>query len=1062
MNIYDFNKQYFKTPLQEVIFYDKYSRFNHQLNRRETWLETVSRVVLFLRELSNNRLDEQDYIDIYNSILDMEVMPSMRLLAMAGEAARRNSLTIYNCSFIGIDNIKAFGETLQISFSGCGVGFSVEDKYISKLPYLPLELKETENIFTVQDTTEGWQDAIDYLISELYRGHIPTFNYDLIRPSGTPLKVKGGNASGPIPLIETVEFIKDIFKSHYHNYSNNPKENGKINRYTNIEDSKLSSIDVHDIMCTIGNCAVSGGTRRCLSKGTGVHTDKGVIPIEQIKVNDLVMTSQGYRKVTESLYQGKQDIVRVELETGYSFNCTEDHRVAVLTDVYGNYKFKKIRDIHSKDRLLFITEPININSDTISLKKLRDFREADKIRTPIKQPILDEQTAWILGKFLTDGHVLIKEYTNKGKDGNRRVGFSCHIDETEQIDRITNWFEDIGVIPTITKEKGNWCNIISNNRRLTDWFSNYKKANTSINIPEEIFQSSKNIREAFILGIVDGDGTKKDRPFVAVSTVYKDFGLQLIKLLATLGILSEIKLRRKKKGNWKELYVVTVKDSLSLQKIYDFILDVPVRKGKQKGYNVPIEFVKKVSPSKIWNKRIPTLRDANHHTVKEIFGFYNNIPVKVKDISLLGEESTYDISVEEQVSFVIEGGILVHNTAMISLFDKEDEKMLNAKSDNYNEYRWNANNSIVFNDKLTQKDILKWASLLVENKNGEPGLYSRYNAKLNSPERRNSNKIEGINPCGEIDLRQNQLCNLSAVIARKDDTFDELMKKVRLATIIGTIQASSTNFIGLNYNWKNNCEEEALLGVDITGQMDCDLLNGIYSIDSESHIDYRYTFLHDLKEHAVYINKLYSEKLGTNQAVAVTCNKPSGNTSQLVNCSSGIHPRFSEYYIRNIRININTPIFKVLYESGLDYVPENGQNYNNMTTAVFSFPVKSPDNAITRSDMSAIDMCEHWKLNKLYYTEHNPSITIMYREDEILDIVNWLWKNKDIIGGMSFLPYSDAKYDNMPYVEITKEEYESKISNFPEIKWELLQKYETKDETIASQELACFAGNCML
>lgn len=639
MNPFEISKQYFPTPLQEFQFYDKYSRFNYDLGRRETWVETVTRAVNFLRELSNNLLPEEDYQTIKEMILNMEIMPSMRLLAMAGDAARRTNICIYNCSFMGIENTACFGEALLISMSGCGVGYSVEKKFVDKLPTLPKTLVNSVITRVVEDTTEGWKAAIDTHITNLYGGVIVKFDYSNLRPPGSVLRTKGGRASGPGALIRCINFITNTF--HYS---------------IKAQYDKLRAIDVHDIMCSIGDCAVSGGTRR---------------------------------------------------------------------------------------------------------------------------------------------------------------------------------------------------------------------------------------------------------------------------------------------------------------------------------------------------------------------------------------------------------------TAMISLFDYDDLEMRNAKqfrTDSEHRafsVRYNANNSAVWED-LDDMTYLQQMTTMFYYKNGEPGIFSRRNAQNNAPDRRDGSKIEGTNPCGEINLRNMQFCNLTSVICRKDDTLDSLLRKVKYATIVGTIQSMATHFPGLRPQWKYNCEKERLLGVGLDGIMDCDILNNDLGVRSA------------LRSRAKVINNIYAEKLGITPSHAITCIKPSGNTSQLVNCSSGMHPRYSQYYIRNVRVGVHSPVYKVLYMSGVPMVPENGQTEENMTTAVASFPVKSPDNTITRKDLTAVELMEKWKQNKLYYTEHNPSVTIYYDENEIMDVIKWVWENKNIIGGMTFLPRDNAKYDNMPYVEISEQEYNALVSKFPKIDWSLIEHYEKEDYTTAAQEVACMSGACEL
>ena len=305
----------------------------------------------------------------------------------------------------------------------------------------------------------------------------------------------------------------------------------------------------------------------------------------------------------------------------------------------------------------------------------------------------------------------------------------------------------------------------------------------------------------------------------------------------------------------------------------------------------------------------------------------------------------------------------------------------------------------------------------------------------------------GTNPCGEIILRPFQFCNLSAVIARQGDTFETLKDKVELATIIGSIQSMATNFPGLRPQWSANCQEERLLGVDITGQLDSQAAQ-----DAQIKVQ--------LREIAVETNRVTAQKLGINQSASITCVKPSGNTSQLVDCASGLHARWAPYYIRNVRVAAHSPVFKVLQDAGVPMDPENGQTAENANTWVIHFPVKSPDGAVTRNGRADIDQCEYWLQYKLKWTEHNPSVTITYRPDEVLGLLSWIWEHRSQIGGMAFLPTFDAQYSQLPYIEISREEYEKLAPVFPEIDFSKLYRYESEDYTKAAQELACAAGNC--
>jgi len=305
----------------------------------------------------------------------------------------------------------------------------------------------------------------------------------------------------------------------------------------------------------------------------------------------------------------------------------------------------------------------------------------------------------------------------------------------------------------------------------------------------------------------------------------------------------------------------------------------------------------------------------------------------------------------------------------------------------------------------------------------------------------------GAHKRGEIILRPWQFCNLTSVVARQDDTIETMREKVELATILGTIQSLAVHFPGLRPQWKQNCEEERLLGVDISGQMDSPIAQDAGVKDGLRHV-------------AVEVNRMTARALGINQSASITCVKPSGNSSQLLDASSGIHARWAPYYIRNVRVSASSPLAKVLKDAGMPMSPENGDDPVNPRTWVVSFPVKAPDGAVTRNDRSAVEQCEFWLQNKLHWTEHNPSVTITYRPDEVIDVMKWVWDHREKIGGMAFLPAFDAKYDQLPYIEIDQAEYERRMAELPDIDFSKIYRYEVDDRRNAAQELACSAGVC--
>jgi ribonucleoside-diphosphate reductase alpha chain len=617
---------------QKFIAISRYARWLPNEKRRETWEETVNRYVDFMSVKVKGHLPISQLKD---AITKLEVMPSMRALMTAGLALERDNTAGYNCSYLPVDDPKSFDEAMYILLCGTGVGFSVERQYVGKLPDIPEHMEEVDTVIKVQDSKEGWAKSLRKLIGHLYMGEVPTWDTSAIRPAGSRLKIFGGRASGPAPLVDLFRFTVSLFK---HNAGR-----------------KLSSYDCHNLMCKVGEVVVSGGVRR---------------------------------------------------------------------------------------------------SAMISLSNLSDGR-----------------------------------------------------------------------------------------------------------------------------------------------------------------------MRHAKSGQWWE------------------------------------------------------------------------------------------------------------TAPQMAL----------------------ANNSVCYTDKPDGETFLREWTSLVESKSGERGIFNRISAQEQAKKfgRRDPDYEFGTNPCSEIILRPYQFCNLTEVVIREKDRFEDLKRKVMLATILDTAQSTLTKFPYLRKVWKDNTEEERLLGVSLTGIMDNELTSGKkHGLDKT---------LEALRQVAVETNKEWAAIFGIPQSTAITCVKPSGTVSQLVDSSSGIHPRHSSYYIRTVRGDNKDPLTNFMVDSG---IPSEPDVMKPDTNTVFSFPMKSPRKSVMRDDMTAIEQLQTWLTYQRHWCEHKPSVTISVRDDEWMEVGAFVFKHFDEMSGVSFLPHSDHTYQQAPYQECTEAVYNDFSSKFGHIDWDKFQSYEKEDNTHSSQTLACSGDSC--
>ena len=444
-------------------------------------------------------------------------------------------------------------------------------------------------------------------------------------------------------------------------------------------------------------------------------------------------------------------------------------------------------------------------------------------------------------------------------------------------------------------------------------------------------------------------------------------------------------------------------------------------------------------------------RASGPEPLVDLFNFCIEVFQKAKGRKLTSVEC-HDI-VCKIADIVVVGG--VRRSALISLSNLSDQRMAKAKSGQWwidEGHRALANNSVAYTEKPDFQSFLAEMQTMYESKAGERGIFSRVAAqKIAGRNGRRDNTYEfGTNPCSEIILRSNQFCNLSEIVVRADDTLETLKAKSETAAIIGTLQATLTDFRYLRNCWKKNTEEEALLGVSMTGIMDHYLLSKGESPDLVK-------WLEEIRDVAVDTNEKWAKKLGINQSTAVTAVKPSGTVSQLVDSASGIHPRFSKHYIRRVRSDKKDPLAVFMEASGFPVE----QDVMSPSSSVFSFPVKAPSTSVTVEQVGAMEQLQLWKAYQNHWCEHKPSITVYYTDDEFLQVAQWIWDNFDICSGISLLPFSDHVYQQAPYEDITAEQYDELLAAMPQgVSWDDLENHEQEDNTTGSQELACTGGAC--
>lgn len=1087
-------RELLQTDLQMFQHLDKYARYREEDQRRESWPETVDRVIGFIKNFIHNghgvQCEEKDWTRLRDAMLRLEALPAMRMVQMAGPAAAREHMATFNCAYAATRSLQDFDESLYILMQGTGSAFGVESNDVEDLSKIRKQRKPSKDTFTVPDMTEGWCQALRIGLERWYDGSDIRFDYSKIRRAGAKLKTKGGVSSGPGPLRRLLEFTRKTVLSR--------------------QGRRLLPIHAHDIHCMIGEAVEVGGVRRCLPKGTIVHTSRGGIPIEEIRVGDTVETLGEKAPVIAAFDQGIQETIFVEHLFG-RLECTPNHRLAVFTSLE-EWEFKPASEILPGDRLVW--DPIGYEGSIQQLphydylelvlddgiKKpmtrrggkrrkatgepcaapgcndpaevgLKGFCEAHYFRNrvygnplakrnrarPIRIPDLNEDVAWLIGFLHGDGYIRGRKSRS---DSSAKISVPIPRSEPELGSRVTRIMRnEFGMKAPGVVDYENYYVLRFPGKELSSYFlTHFKRPRESLSVPSCVRNSTREVRAAYIAGLLDADGTPTNRPLVVASSIYKDYLNEVRTLMASLGIASYVVMRRPEKGNWKPLYHLCVKGMENRDSFDSLVGRHSIRLGahelafSQGGFSFTNEMTVACG--------MPTLANSNQTTrwLSEKRGLeFKAYPVEVLGISEGRRVQTYDIEVETLHRFTAEG-FVVHNSARLSLSDLDDPTMRDAKSGSSwfttAPFRTNANNSAVYEEKPDAVTFMEEWLALAKSGSGERGIFNRWGLQYQLPKRRRLTDGLGCNPCAEVILRKSgQTCNLSLAVIRPGDIEADIMRKVELATIFGTLQSCFTRFSYLRPIWRENSEDERLLGVDLAGASDNLLLRPENPDQAK--------LLERLRKHAIRVNRRWSEILDINPSAAVTCNKPGGNSGVFLRAGHAVTGWPFHFMKRHVTVGANTAMARFLMDQGIPHWPKPGEpDPQNPSRWLFAFPLAAPEGAMVQEELSAIEQLENWKTFKVNWTEHNPSVTCVIGPDEWIEAGHWVYENFEIVSGLSFLPRQDHIYEFAPFQRMDEQEFREFERGFPQIDWSKFLRYETADETNIHTELACVAGAC--
>lgn len=938
---------------RSLIAKSRYSRWIEEYGRRETWAETVNRYVDFIAAKGDLTPDEKAHLR-YN-VLNHRVMPSMRLLMTAGEAAERSNMAIFN---------PVAGST-PVLVRGRGM--------------VPIE-KLVDSDAQVLNVDGRWADAAfrSYGVQETFCVNVrknktserqtvrATANHRWILSDGTVLPTEGlkpgdrlAYATAPRPETDNIDYELGVIHGLVYGDGTMTYSQQRVNGYViRLCGSSRELLPVFRNHGTVTYSPTSGGDPLVMLYGSFAKTHSlKSLPSETETESYLLGFLRGWLAADGSVSVGGQSVL-CATEEGYEWFVNNAGLVGILST--GFQELPSTTNFGDRKRR------------TLSIRLDRESMVPEDFIISSKRERFQANT---IGRFY-----VVESVESSGME---EEVFCAEVPDT-------NTFVLSGGLVT-----GNCSFVAVDDLRAFD--------------------------EALYI-LMNGVGLG--------FSVKKEEVEKLPTVPAVVTPSDEVIVVHDSKEGWAQSYRELV---------------ASLWRGE-----LPKWDLRQLRPQ---GARLRTFggRSSGPEPLNELFEFTVKSVLSARGRKLTTLEA-HEIMTKVG-SIVVVGG--VRRSALISLSSLDDDLIRDAKSGNWWEAKPHlalANNSAVYDRKPTKEVFdAEWAALVASG-SGERGIFNLAGAKKHAPRRRNKSLLSGTNPCGEIVLRSSGVCNLTEVIVRAEDSLDDLREKVSLASKMGTWQASLTNFPYVRDIWRHNAEEEALLGVSMTGTEGHTVLNGSEGREKQGE------WLEELRKLAVSVNRREAKRIGINSAAAVTTVKPSGTVSQLTGTSSGLHTWYDDFYLRRIRMSSTDPICKFLEDAGI----ESEVDFYNDRAKVFSFPFAAPKGAATRNDRDAIEQLENWLVFKEHWTEHNPSVTISVGADEWEIVGEWVYEHFDRITGLSFLPKEDEDhtYVQAPYESITKEQYEELASKMPEVNWDFLSLYEQEDNTTGSQELACVAGEC--